>query len=400
MMNTLRDKKIAHVITESQPFGGAQRNTLLTLKGLVSDGYETELICGTGGPLIQAAREVGAPVYPVPDLVRPVAPFKDCRALLRLCQLFRARQYDIVHTHSTKAGLLGRLAAWWVGVPVVIHTFHGVPFEMNGDLKSRFYIAVERLLGSITHCFVCVGEVLRQEILVWKIAPDTKLTTIYSGIDFSSYVPRRPALELKQELGLEKAWPIIGCIGRLSEQKAQHYLIEALALLADKYPHLALLLVGDGELRPLLESKLQTLGLAGKVSLLGERNDIADLLNVFDIYAMSSRWEGVGRALTEAMYWRLPVAATSVNGVTELIRHEATGLLVPPCDPAALAAAIDHLASDPALAKRLGLNARQKVEEMMDGQQMVLAIEELYQKFTALTPATSSTAHEKARMRA
>jgi glycosyltransferase involved in cell wall biosynthesis len=150
--------------------------------------------------------------------------------------------------------------------------------------------------------------------------------------------------------------------------------------LTGKYPQIKLLLVGDGGLRPLLEKQIGDSGLSANVVLLGERDDIADLLNIFDVYAMSSRWEGVGRALTEAMHMGLPVAATSVDGVTELISHEKTGLLVPPEDAQALADAIDRLASDRELARRLGLNGRQRVKELMDGERMVLALEELYQK--------------------
>ncbi len=376
--------RITHVITNSESFGGAQRNTLLTLKGLVRDGYEVELICGPGGRLIAEARAIGIPVHVIPDLVRQVDPLKDTSAFLHLYRLFRSGEYQIVHTHSAKAGFLGRLAAWWAGVPVIIHTNHSFPVERNGNLRSKLYIALERLAGSVTDCIICVGEVLRQEAVAWKIVPDEKLITIYSGIDFSSYVPKRTALEMKHELCVEGAWPIIGCIGRLSEQKAQHYLVESVALLRDEYPKIKLLLVGEGELRPLLERQIQEIGLSSNVSLLGERDDIADFLNVFDIYAMSARWEGVGRALTEAMYWGSPIVATPVNGVKELILHEETGLLVPPQNPKALASAIDRLVSDLEMAKRLGSNARRKAREIMDGQQMITAIEELYERLIGL----------------
>jgi glycosyltransferase involved in cell wall biosynthesis len=372
--------RIGHVITQSGPFAGAQRNTLLTLKGLVRDGYEAELICGPGGPLIQKAKAIGAEVHVIPNLVRRVDPLNDLLTFFRLYRLFRSRKYEIVHTHSTKAGFLGRLAAWVANVPVIVHTHHGVPFEINGDLKSRIYISLERLVGPATDCMVCVGEVLRQELLAWKIAASEKLTTIYSGIDFSSYVPKRTASQTKRELGLERSWPIIGSVGRLSEQKAQYYLVESIALLRDHYPQIKLLLVGEGDLRSLLERRIQDLGLSANVSLLGERDDIADLLKIFDVYAMSSRWEGVGRALTEAMYWGLPVVATSVNGVKELIIHEETGLLVPPHDPSALASVIDRLVSDPELASRLGSNAHKKARALMDGEHMITAVEELYER--------------------
>ena len=371
---------IAHVITESGPFGGSQRNTLLTLKGLVRDGYKTELICGPGGRLIPEAQAIGVPVYVIDDLVRQIDPWKDSRAFLKLYRLFRSRKYSIVHTHVTKAGLLGRLAARCAGIPGIVHTFHSVPFEMNGQLRSKAYIALERFVGLFTHDLACVGDVLRQQIAAWHIAPEKKLVTIHSGIDFACYVPQYTPIEMKRQLGVEEAWPIVGSIGRLCEQKAQNYLVESIARLKEQYPNTHLLLVGEGDLRPLLEQRIRDLHLSSHVSLLGERDDIADLLNIFDVYAMSSLWEGVGRALTEAMYWSLPVVTTPVNGVTELIQDEETGLLVPPRDPQALATAITRLASDRELAQRLGKNARQRVKDLMDGQRMIEAIEELYER--------------------
>jgi len=374
--------RIAHVITESTPFGGAQRNTLLTLGGLVQAGYEAELLCGPGGPLIEEARAIAVPVHVIPDLIRPIDLLKDWRAYRHLHALFGRRRYDIVHTHSTKAGLLGRLAARRAGVPVVVHTVHGVPFELKRDLKTRLYIGLERLAASVTDCLVCVGETLRQEQIAMGIAPPAKLVTIYSGIDFSTYVPQRSALEQKHQLGLEEAWPIVGNIGRLSQQKAQYDLIEAVARLREKYPRIRLLLVGEGELRPALERQIERRQLASQVSLLGERQDIADLLNIFDVYAASSRWEGVGRALSEAMYWGLPIVTTPVNGVKELIVHEQTGLHVPPGAPGALADAIDRLLSEHTLAKQLGVQAQAKVREIMDSQQMIRAIEALYRQLT------------------
>lgn len=369
---------VAHVITESRPFGGAQRNTLLTLRGLAKDGYPVELICGAGGGLIPSAEASGIPVYVMPDLVRRADPLRDLRALFYLRRLFLARRYAIVHTHSTKAGILGRLAARMAGVPVVVHTFHGFPFHLDGRLPTRVLVTIERLLAGLTDASVCVGETIRSEISGWRMPQRQKLVTIYSGIDFASYVPSRPAAETKRELGLGDAWPIVGSIGHLREAKAQHDLIEAIASLRRSYPRIRLLIAGDGELRGFLERYIRDRALGEHVLLLGERADVADLLEIFDVYAMSSRWEGVGRALTEAMYWGLPVAATSVYGVTELVLHEETGLIVPPRDPAALAAAVDRLLRDPDLARRLGRGARQRVKERMSAERMIEALESLY----------------------
>jgi glycosyltransferase involved in cell wall biosynthesis len=372
--------RVAHIVTLSTPFGGAQRNTLLTLRGLLRDGYEADLICGPGGLLIKEARAVGARVNVIADLGRPVNFFKDARILFELFRLCQSRKYDIVHTHSTKAGFLGRLAAWLAGVPVIIHTFHGYPFLMSENLKTRGYIALERAIASVTDSVICVGELLRQELCVWRMIPEQKLFTIYSGIDFSSYVPKHSPEKVKQDLGVETAWPLVGSIGHLVEAKAQHHLIETVALLRNKYPRIKLVLVGDGPLRSRLEQRILELGVVPNVSLLGEREDIADLLSIFDIYAMSSRNEGVGRALTEAMYWGLPIATTLVNGIRELIQHEQTGLGVPAGDPKSLASAIDRLISDSDFAKTLGHNAQRKVRGLMDSEKMVTAITALYDR--------------------
>jgi glycosyltransferase involved in cell wall biosynthesis len=381
-MSIARPTRIAHVITDSEPYGGAQRNTFLTLRGLLRDGYDAELICGAGGPLIDEVRAMNAPVHVVSDLVRPLHPAKDFRTLLRLYQLFRSRKYDLVHTHSAKAGLLGRLAAWWAEVPVIVHTVHGYPFDMDGTFKTRLYASLERIVTAKSDSVVCVGEILRQQVSGWKMAPPEKVVTIHSGIDFSSYVAKRAPIDLKRELGLNGEWPIIGSIGHLVEAKAQHHLIESVGHLIRKYPKIKLLLVGEGPLRSFLERRIQDLGLSSSVSLLGERNDIADILSILDVYAMSSRREGVGRALTEAMYFALPVVVTAVGGVEELISHEKTGLLVPAHNSMALAAAIDRLVSDVGLARRLGQNAHQRVKGLMDSDKMVAAIEDLYERLT------------------
>ena len=370
--------RVAHVITESAPFGGAQRNTLLSVIGLARRGIATELVCGPGGRLIAAAQEAGVPVHVVERLVRPPAPGADVAALAALVRLFRARRYDVVHTHSVKAGCLGRLAARLAGVPLIVHTIHGVPFEIDGRLRARVYLAYERLLAPVTARVVCVGEALRQEVAGWGVVAPEKLLTIYSGIDFDAYAPTRDAPTVRRALGLEHAHPIVGSVGRLTACKAQGDLVDALALLAARRPSAALVLVGDGELRDQLAQRARARGVQGRLRLLGERDDVPDLLAAFDVYAMSSRWEGVGRALTEAMFVGLPVVATPVYGVKEVVRHEETGLLVPPGDPAALAAAVERLVADPGLAAGLGARARAATLGLMDGRRMVTALEALY----------------------
>ena len=372
-----RPARVAHVITESN-LGGAQRNTLLSVQGLLAAGLDVELICGPGGPLPDAARASGAVAHLLPELVRPVDPVRDVRALLALRRLCRRRGYRVVHTHCTKAGLLGRAAAWWAGVPVIVHTVHGAPFELGPDLPTRVFLALERLAARVTDRLVCVGETFRRQVAGWGIAPEAKLVTIYSGHDFGALRPRRSVAEMKDALGLQAAAPIVGSVARLTEAKALHYLIEAVAGLRGRHPGIRLILVGDGPLRPALEATARHHGCAETVVFLGDRDDVADLLPVFDVYAMSSLWEGVGRAMTEAMLCGRPVVATDVGGVRELVIDGQTGLLVPPRDAAALATAIDRAVTDPDAARRLGLAARDHARALAGADRMVADLLRLY----------------------
>jgi len=375
---------IMHVITESVPFGGAQRNTLLTVEGLRRRGHEVDLVCGApGGELADHARAAGVRVHIVPSLVRFTDPLKDVRCFAALWRLFRALRPSVVHTHSTKAGFLGRLAARAAGVPIVIHTFHGFPFVLDGGRRARLFIEVERFVGRFTDASVCVAERLREEVASWRIPRAQRLVTIYSGIDFPAYRTTRSVAETKRLLGLADGAPIVGTVGHLRDAKSQEHLIEAIAILRTRFPEIRLVVVGEGERRPFLERRIHSLGLDEHVRLLGERADVADLLAVFDVYATSSLWEGVGRALTEAMYFARPIVATPVYGVTELVCNGETGLTAPVRNPEALAAAIGRLLTDRELARRLGESGRRLVVDLMDGEKMVVALEDLYAELAA-----------------
>jgi glycosyltransferase involved in cell wall biosynthesis len=370
--------RIVHVITESN-LGGAQRNTLLSVQGLRAAGLDVELICGPGGPLPDVARASGVTAHLLPSLVRPIDPVRDVVALRALLALCRERRYRVVHTHCSKAGWLGRAAAWWAGVPAIVHTVHGAPFVLGRDLRTGVFLGLERAAARVTDRLVCVGEAFRQQVAGWRIAPAAKLVTIYSGHDFTALVPRRSVGEMRADLGLEDAGPIIGSVGRLTEAKALEILIEAVGTLRHRHPGIRLVLVGDGPLRDALEATAQRLGCGATVRFLGERDDVADLLPIFDVYAMSSRWEGVGRAMTEAMLSGRPVVATDVGGVRELVVDRQTGLVRPAGDPRALAEAIDLVASDRVLARRLGEAGRARARELMSGERMIADLLQLYE---------------------
>jgi glycosyltransferase involved in cell wall biosynthesis len=390
--------KVAHIIVDSWIMGGAQRNTLVTMAGVQRHGYGMELICGTGEAMIRESEKEGITVRALPDFQPKLDVLKDLRAFWAMYRLSREQRYTLVHTHSTKAGFLGRVAAWLAGVPIIVHTVHGIPYhttrglapgkkslrttvrEAGGRMAFRVYLGLERLTTLITDRLVCVGHLVEQEVADLGFGPKHKLTTIYSGIEFETLTPTRSRDDVRAELGIADRWPIVGCVGRMTRQKSQHFLLESIARLRDRYPDILLVLVGDGYLKPLIEEQVRERGLDRHVLLTGTREDIGDLLRAFDIYATPALWEGVGRALTEAMYVGLPVVATAVNGVPELVIHEETGLLVPPRDFDAMADGIDRLARDRELAATLGRNAAERVAEMMGAERMVEDTERLYRE--------------------
>lgn len=390
--------KVAHIVVDSWTLGGTQRNTLVTMAGLRRRGFDVELICGSGEALIRQSEREGITVRAIKHFTQSLHPLKDILAFWQLYRLARRHRYTIVHTHSTKAGFLGRFAAWLAGVPLIVHTVHGIPYHttrgLPQELRSfrrkvlgwggrsafRVYLWLERFTTLITDKLVCVGQLVEKEVLELEFAPKKKLTTIYSGIEFETLTPKRSRQEMVAELHIAGRWPIIGSVGRLTRQKSQHYLVQAVERLWERYPEILLVLVGDGYLRPVIERHVKEKGLERHVMLLGTRDDVSDLLPVFDVYAVSSLWEGVGRALTEAMYAGLPVVASAVDGVPELVVHEVTGLLVQPRDVVGLAAAIDRLIRDRDLASSLGQNAVAKVAQLMSAERMVADTDRLYRE--------------------
>jgi len=379
--------KVLHVITESN-LGGAQRNTLLTMQGLVQHGCEVHLACGLEGPgealaLAREAERRGIRVHVMRTLMRPVSPLHDLLAFATLARLIIREEYDIVHTHSFKGGAIGRPAAWILGVPRILHTFHGVPFDTRTrGCKTRLCFLLERLMCLFCHRLVSVGAALRDELIDQRVAKPEKITTIHSGVDFSQLSPylEKPPVSLE---GVPPGSRIVGFVGRLAQQKAPDVLLEAFELVKQQAPDAHLVFVGDGPMRQELEDAACRKVLSDSVHLLGERPDVPQLLRSMTVFALPSRWEGVGRALTEAMYMKLPVVSTGVNGSSELVQDGATALVARVDDPADLADKILALLNDPARGAALGEAAHRKVKHLMAAETMVRKTLLLYEELTA-----------------
>ncbi|WP_329262526.1 glycosyltransferase [Streptomyces sp. NBC_01478] len=321
--------------------------------------YRTTLITGRGDRLLDLAAESGFEVILEPALRSPITPGDDLRALRRLTALCAQCGFDVVHTHSAKAGALGRLAAHRTGVPRIVHTFHGLPYhEFQSAVRRGAYIRIERRVGRFTDVALCVGTAVAVEVVRRGLVAPERVRTIGVPVDHDTPT-RTPATRARarEALGLTGAGPVVGAVGRLAYQKSPETFVHALAAL--HRPGLTGVWVGSGE----LAGRVQELAVRerARVVFVGERSDVPDLLPAFDVFALPSRYEGLPVAVVEAMVSGIPVVATAVNSVPDVVVPGRTGLLVPPERPDLLALAIGHLLDHPREAARMAAEAYMRI---------------------------------------
>lgn len=389
----MRARKVIHVITRLDR-GGSAQNTLLTALGHDRRRFAPLVVAGTAGAwdaqggrdatLANARRleESGVPCRLLEPLTRPISPLRDAVALGLLVRLFRAERPALVHTHTSKAGVLGRLAARLAGVPAVIHTPHGHVFYGHvGPLAAGVFLRIERRLARRTTRLIALTEAERDEHVRRGVGTAAQFAVIPSGIDLARV---RDLVGVKGPCPPGLACPpdarLVGSVGWLTPVKGHRTLLDACARLAPTFPRLHLLLVGSGPLRAALEAQARQLGLAAHVTFAGERDDVRDCLAALDVFVQPSLNEGMGRALIEAMAAGRPVIASRVGGIPALIEDRRTGRLVPPADPAALAEALAELLRRPDWAKELGAAAAASIGPQFGVASMVEAIEELYEQ--------------------
>jgi glycosyltransferase involved in cell wall biosynthesis len=375
--------RVCHVITRLD-LGGAQENTLYTVSHL-GPGYRPRLVCGPGGLLDAEARRIpGLAVSFEPALVRPIRPVLDLLALGRLTRLFRAERPHIVHTHSSKAGVLGRLAARRAGVPVVVHTIHGFGFNNRQPAPLRLLlVAAERMVAPATTHFVAVSRANLEEGIARGIVRGGRATLIRSGVPVGTFetAARDPALRnghgLRRELALPPRAPLVGMIACLKPQKAPLDFVETAARVARARPEARFVLAGDGELRGPVERRAASLGLDGRLFLLGWRRDVPRIMAALDVLVLTSLWEGLPRVLPEAIAAGVPIVATAVDGTTDILRDGDTGIVCRPRDVEGLAAGVLRLLGDPERGRDLARRARAVLPEF-DIDRMVRDQEALY----------------------
>jgi len=382
--------RVTHVITRLI-VGGAQENTVASVLELRRrPGLELDLVAGPAqgpeGSLESSFADCPSLLTIVPQLVRPLHPWNDCLALKKLTTLFRARRPGIVHTHSGKAGILGRIAASRAGVPIIIHTVHGPSFgSFQGPLANSLFRAAERFAARVTTHFVVVAKAMQQQYLAAGIGRPDQYTTIFSGFPLEPFLASTNDLQLRAKLGLAPEDIVIGKIARLFQLKGHDDLLAVAPELVRLCPQIRFLFVGDGAWRGRLENQARSLGLEKHVIFTGlvAPAAVPPLVGIMDMLAHLSLREGLPRALPQALAAACPVVAYDADGAREVCLENETGFLLRPGDLPGLRERLLRLARDPALRQRLGRRGQQFVQQHFGVQRMVDELYQLYQRLGA-----------------
>ncbi|MDD4890939.1 MAG: glycosyltransferase family 4 protein [Phycisphaerae bacterium] len=379
--------RICQIITR-MIVGGAQENTLLTCEYLHRRGHEVVLLTGPAigaeGSMLDRAMAGGYRVEIIESMRRSISPLKDLISFRRLYRLLRELQPDIVHTHSSKAGVLGRLAARDAGCPHIVHTIHGLPFNrLQSPRVNALYIRLEHHAAQFTDRLVSVADAMTEQAVAAGVAPRRLFETIYSGMATEPYLhAEQHRAEMRAKLKLEDGDVVVGTIARLSPGKGHDSLINAMQPLRDAPPGLKFLWVGDGPLRPALEDRLTRLGLANRVILVGlvPSDQIPLYLSAMDVVLHPSYWEGLSRALPQALLAGLPVISYDIDGAREVVRHGENGFLLRTGDAEQLTWAIETMFSSPAMRQKMGNRHRTQWAEQFDAERMGSQLERLYRE--------------------
>ncbi len=378
----MRKYKILRIVTnaDNELSGGVANHVYRLSTKINRKKFVTTVACGRGKNLISKLEREKVKVISIPTLVRNSSPIHDFLTLIKLYRIIRNGNYDIVATHSTKAGLLGRVAAYLAKAPIIIFTAHGFIFnEPSSYFKKQLFIFIEWLGAKFSHKILTVSNYDKKNAVFNQVSKAYKLETIYNGIDVAKF-DQNDGGKNKEALNLSEHSIVIGSVANFYPNKGLQYLIEGLPELIKMHPNMSLLLAGDGPLKSELMKRAKKLGLADKILFLGYVNNIPQVIDVFDVFVLPSLKEGFPWVILEAMASRKAIVATEVGGIPEMILDGESGILIRPGDIDSLISGIHKILIDPQLREKLGRNARKRVERQFTLKRMIEETEILYDK--------------------
>lgn len=381
-----RNTSILHIITK-MAVGGAQMNTLISCREITRMGYPSAVLTGPEispeGTFDDLSEKYGIPVFQAPHLIRKLSPYHDILAFFEIRKIIEDNRFTIVHTHGSKAKFLGRLAASRTRIPVkIVQTVHGWSFfDTMPPLKKAFFAALERIGYGLAHSNIVVSPHDIRKGVNWGIGKPEDYQLIRSGVEFDAFIKRRGYRKQAREgLGIPSDAPVVGTVIRLAPQKHPEAIVDVAVKVASRFPDVRFVIVGDGPLSDYMRTYIAAVGLEGNFMLLGSRKDVADILPAFDVFLLTSRSEGLPRAMLEALAVRIPVVATDVGGIAELVNGLKNGFLCAHGDVDCLSNGVVRLLESPALGEAL----LKTVDEDLKPFSARIMVDELFQLYTFL----------------
>jgi glycosyltransferase involved in cell wall biosynthesis len=382
--------RVLHILTRIAG-GGAEDNTLYTCSGLSHLGYQVDLAIGEENEpasIRKTGIDPSVRISIIHGLRRNPAPFHETRAIRNLRALIRTRGYHIVHTHGSKAGVLGRIAAAKEHVPIIIHGIHGTSFSPQmGAISRLLYRNIERWIAAKTDAFVCVGEDMRRQYVDASIGTAEQYHIIHSGMNLDAFRAAgeiQPASSsIRTEFGIPRESVVIGMISRMEARKQHGLFLQSISLLLTRKPpqsDVRVLIVGDGPLEEEIKTRVNDLGLSTITRFAGYRNDVESFFSASDVVTLTSKWEGLPRVLVQAAAVGRPVVTFDVDGAWEIVEDGTTGLIVPQGDVSGFAEALSLLIDDAAKRTIMGNRARKRVGDQWTIETMVSRTDDLYRK--------------------
>ncbi len=382
--------KICHIITR-MILGGAQENTFLTCKGLAGRGHEVILLSGpqegAEGSLRDRCRGAGFRFEIIESMLRQVSPLNDWRALRAMRAWLRRERPDVVHTHSSKAGILGRVAARRAGVPIILHTVHGMSFNRTqGPWIQRVYRDLERYCARFTDRIISVADAMNDQMVAAGVAPRVKCVTVYSGMEVEHFDPARyDRAAIRASLDIPADAVVVATVARMFTNKGYEQLIPAMPKIVQQADRVHFLWIGDGPCREQYLQQVARMGLRDRVHLTGlvPPEQVGQWLSGADILAHASQWEGLPRVVVQALLLEKPAVAFDIDGTPEVVLDGRTGALVRLNDIDELAKGIVWLAADANLRRQLGQQGRELCLKRFDWRTMVEQIEGICREVAA-----------------
>ena len=376
--------RVLHVITRFLKWGGAERNTYYSIKGLDRDRYIVDLAIGRDSQSDLLESYEHGQVFQINTLVRDPNPLLDPVALFQLYRLIKSGNYDIVHTHTGKAGVLGRIAARMARVPIIIHGLHGTMTSPN-PILDRIYLFLDRFAGRFTDCFISVGEDLKQRYIERKVGEPSKYRVIHSGMDLDAFyktgdLPKEAIIDKRRELGVADDEVVIGKVASLEPRKGHKYAILAAQELVRHHKNIKFVFVGDGWYRSKLEDMVHQNGLENAIIFTGYREDIAEVIATFDIAILTSLWEGLPQVLVQAAAVGKPIVTFAVEGAKEVVKDGVNGFIVPLKDVDALVEKVRYLLSNMEKARAMGRQGREIIGDQWTVETMQEKTQQLYKE--------------------